>query len=221
MRADTIAALRDMYAEISATVGLLARTHEASQTPDLREQAATPLIDIILRAGYRAQLLVPLLRSDRVVGALIMLRRAPGEFARSTIDLLKTFAAQSVLAIQNARLFAEIENKSRQLELANTAKSRFLAMASFAEPAVDDAPHAGGAGVSPGLPRPFARQRHPRAAGLNHFFRSGSSSSSMAGSVWSSIWSALLPLARARMCTGSSPTDSPAREARASVSGSG
>src|SRR5204863_4811018 len=42
----------------------------------------------------------------------------------------KTFAAQSVLAIQNARLFAEIENKSRQLELANTAKSRFLAMAS-------------------------------------------------------------------------------------------
>ena len=73
---------------------------------------------------------MPLLRSDRVVGALVVRRRAPGEFAPSTIDLLKTFAAQSVLAIQNARLFAEIESKSRQLELANTAKSRFLAMAS-------------------------------------------------------------------------------------------
>jgi signal transduction histidine kinase/integral membrane sensor domain MASE1/CheY-like chemotaxis protein len=128
--AEMIAALRDLHAEISVAVGLLTETHEASQTPDLRELAPTPLNDIILRAGYRAQLIVPLLRSDRVVGALVVCRQAPGQFARSTIDLLKTFAAQSALAIQNARLFAEIEKKSRQLELANTAKSRFLAMAS-------------------------------------------------------------------------------------------
>jgi signal transduction histidine kinase/integral membrane sensor domain MASE1 len=130
MSAEMIAAVRDMHAEISAAVGLLTETHEASQTPDLRELAAAPVNDIILRAGYRAQLLVPLLRSDRVVGALVVRRQAPGEFAPSTIDLLKTFAAQSVLALRNARLFAEIEDKSRQLELANTAKSRFLAMAS-------------------------------------------------------------------------------------------
>jgi signal transduction histidine kinase len=130
MSAEMIAALRDLHAEISAAVGLLTETHEASQTPDLRELAPMPLNDIILRAGYRAQLLVPLLRSDRVVGALLVCRQAPGEFAPSTVNLLKTFAAQSVLAIQNARLFAEIEDKSRQLELANTAKSRFLAMAS-------------------------------------------------------------------------------------------
>jgi signal transduction histidine kinase/integral membrane sensor domain MASE1 len=130
MSAEMITAVRDMHAEISATVGLITETHEASQTPDLCELATTPVNDIILRAGYRAELLVPLLRSDKVVGALVVRRRASGEFAPSTIDLLKTFAAQSVLAIQNARLFAEIENKSRQLELANTAKSRFLAMAS-------------------------------------------------------------------------------------------
>ena len=130
MSAKMIAAVRDMHAEISAAVGLLTQAREASQTPDLRELATTPVNDIILRAGYRAQLLVPLLRSDKVVGALVVRRQAPGEFAPSTIDLLKTFAAQSVLAIQNARLFTEIENKSRQLELANTAKSRFLAMAS-------------------------------------------------------------------------------------------
>jgi signal transduction histidine kinase len=130
MDAEMIAAKREMHAEISAAVGLLTETKEAIQTPDLRELTSTPVNDIILRAGYRAQLLVPLQRSDRVVGALIVRRKVPGEFAPSTIDLLKTFAAQSVLAIQNARLFADIENKRRQLELANTAKSRFLAMAS-------------------------------------------------------------------------------------------
>jgi signal transduction histidine kinase/integral membrane sensor domain MASE1/CheY-like chemotaxis protein len=130
MSAEMIAAVRDLHAEISAAVGPLTETHEASQTPDLHELAPSPLNDILLRAGYRARLLVPLLRSDRVVGALVICRQAPGEFAPSTIDLLKTFAAQSVLAIQNARLFAEIESKSRQLELANSAKSRFLAVAS-------------------------------------------------------------------------------------------
>jgi len=130
MSAEMIAALRDIHAEVAATVGLLAETHEASQTPDLRELAAIPMNNVILRAGYRAQLLVPLLRSDKVVGALVVHRRTPGAFASSAIDLLKTFGAQSALAIQNARLFAEVENKSRQLELANTAKSRFLAMAS-------------------------------------------------------------------------------------------
>jgi signal transduction histidine kinase/ActR/RegA family two-component response regulator len=130
MSAEMIAALHDLHAEISAAVGLLTETHQESQTPDLHELAPSTLNDIFLRAGYRAQLLVPLLRSDRVVGALVICRKAPGQFAPSTIDLLKTFAAQSVLAIQNARLFAEIESKSRQLELANTAKSRFLAVAS-------------------------------------------------------------------------------------------
>jgi signal transduction histidine kinase/ActR/RegA family two-component response regulator len=130
MSAEMIAALHDLHAEISAAVGLLTETHQESQTPDLHELAPSTLNDIFLRAGYRAQLLVPLLRSDRVVGALVICRKAPGQFAPSTIDLLKTFAAQSVLAIHNARLFAEIESKSRQLELANTAKSRFLAVAS-------------------------------------------------------------------------------------------
>jgi signal transduction histidine kinase len=79
-----------------------------------------------LRAGYRARLLVPLLRSRKVVGALVVRRKAPGEFSPNTVDLLKTFAAQSVLAIQNARLFAEIEDKSRQLAMASEHKSQFV-----------------------------------------------------------------------------------------------
>jgi signal transduction histidine kinase len=51
----------------------------------------------------------------------------PGEFPKQTIDLLQTFAAQSVLAIQNARLFHEIEDKSRQLGVASQHKSQFVA----------------------------------------------------------------------------------------------
>ena len=53
--------------------------------------------------------------------------RQPGEFPKHTVDLLQTFAAQSVLAIQNANLFTEVEEKSRQLEMASQHKSQFLA----------------------------------------------------------------------------------------------
>ena len=70
---------------------------------------------------------MPLLRPDRIVGALVVRRREPGLLPKSTIDLLQTFAAQSVLAIQNARLFSEIEQKSREIELASKHKSQFLA----------------------------------------------------------------------------------------------
>jgi len=70
---------------------------------------------------------VPLMRSNEVFGALAVRRKAPGEFPKNTIDLLRTFASQSVLAIQNARLFLEIEEKGRQLADASRHKSQFLA----------------------------------------------------------------------------------------------
>jgi signal transduction histidine kinase len=54
-------------------------------------------------------------------------RRVPGEFSAEVVDVLKTFATQSALAIQNARLFREIADKSRQLEAASRHKSEFLA----------------------------------------------------------------------------------------------
>src|SRR5262245_15378101 len=130
MSEELIAAVRNTHAEISEAIGLSTEAHEPRQVPDLRELPSTPMNDTILRAGYRARLLVPLLRSGRVVGALAVRRKAPGEFPSSTVELLKTFAAQSVLAIQNARLFADIEDKGRQLETANKYKSHFLASAS-------------------------------------------------------------------------------------------
>jgi signal transduction histidine kinase len=70
---------------------------------------------------------VPLLREDHIIGSLSFNRKAPGEFPPEVVDVLKTFATQSALAIQNARLFREIADKSRQLEVASQHKSEFLA----------------------------------------------------------------------------------------------
>src|SRR4029453_11019098 len=68
-----------------------------------------------------------LLSEDEVVGVLAVTRKMPGLFEPETVRLLSTFATQSALAIQNARLFLEIEEKSRQLEVASQHKSEFLA----------------------------------------------------------------------------------------------
>ena len=109
------------------TVALVLAGREPIQVADLRGEAASEINEITLRAGYRARLVAPLIRGDEVVGLLVVRRRAPGAFAKNTIDLLKTFAAQSLLAIQNARLFHEIDDKSRQLEIASKHKTQFLA----------------------------------------------------------------------------------------------
>jgi signal transduction histidine kinase len=70
---------------------------------------------------------VPLVREDHLLGALTVVRKETGEFGPAVIELLRTFATQSALAIQNARLFREIAIKSRELELASQHKSEFLA----------------------------------------------------------------------------------------------
>ena len=94
---------------------------------DIDEEPPSPVREISRRIGFRARLVVPLNSTDRVIGALVIRRKQPGKFPSHTIELLQTFAAQSVVAIQNARLFREIENKSRELEVASKHKSQFLA----------------------------------------------------------------------------------------------
>ena len=89
--------------------------HEPIQVADLREEAANAINEIILRAGYRALLTAPLIRGEDVVGLLVVRRRTPGAFPQNTVDLIKTFAAQSVLAIQNARLFENVETRTGEL----------------------------------------------------------------------------------------------------------
>jgi len=127
MSEDLIAAINDHHVGISGAVREATDQREPVQVADLRDEPPSRAQEIMLRAGYLSRLVVPLIGADEVVGALVVRRRQPGEFSKSTIDLLQTFAAQSVLAIQNANLFTEVEEKGRQLELASQHKSQFVA----------------------------------------------------------------------------------------------
>jgi two-component system, NtrC family, sensor kinase len=110
-------------------VGRLTEMRAPVQIPDINSADAyrSPLRDTLIAGGYRALLAVPMILDDVVVGGVVVSRKAPGEFPAETVELLQTFANQSALAIANARLFREIEEKSAQLEVANQHKSEFLA----------------------------------------------------------------------------------------------
>jgi GAF domain-containing protein len=110
--------------------GRAAETRAPVQVPDLmsdRGLGVERIRSITERLGYRSLLAVPLLREEKIMGGLTIYRRIPGSFAPEVVNLLQTFATQSVLAIQNARLFREIEEKSKEIEAANRHKSEFLA----------------------------------------------------------------------------------------------
>jgi signal transduction histidine kinase/HAMP domain-containing protein len=113
-------------------IGRCAELRSPVQVPDVLNTDAyhSRIRDVLVRSGYRSLLAVPLVSEDEVVGALVVNRRVPGEFPPRTVELLRTFGTQSALAIQNARLFREIEDKSRELEVANQHKSEFLASVS-------------------------------------------------------------------------------------------
>jgi PAS domain S-box-containing protein len=99
--------------ETNVTLALAQR--EPTQIADLSKEAPNEINEITLRAGYRARLTAPLFRGGEIVGLLVVRRRTPGAFPQNTVDLIKTFAAQSVLAIQNARLFDKVETRTREL----------------------------------------------------------------------------------------------------------
>jgi signal transduction histidine kinase len=129
MDEDMIAAIKERHVRISDPgIGQAALQRTPVAIADVRDQPASEIFDMVMRAGFRALLIAPLLGAEqRIVGALVVRRRRPGEFSKQTIDLLQTFGAQSVLAIQNARLFSEIGEKGKQLEIASQHKSQFLA----------------------------------------------------------------------------------------------
>ena len=101
---------------------------EPVQIPDITQPGVyqSSVRDTLIRFGYRALLSVPLLREDQIIGSLSFNRKAPGEFPAEVVDVLKTFATQSALAIQNARLFREIADKAAARCL-HRHKSDFLA----------------------------------------------------------------------------------------------
>jgi signal transduction histidine kinase len=123
---ELIAAVEDQHLGASDAIRQATQDKQPQETSDIGDELPSPLREIAMQAGYRARLIVPLVSADQVVGALVIRRKQPGEFPKGTIHLLQTFAAQSVLAIQNARLFAEIEYKNRQLQMASENKSQFV-----------------------------------------------------------------------------------------------
>ncbi|MDJ0984582.1 MAG: ATP-binding protein [Desulfobacterales bacterium] len=126
--ADLIEALRESRLRVGdqTVIGQAAVKRTPAQIPDLADVPNYPL-SYVQQSGYRALLALPLLREDRLIGGLVVRRKAAGEFPAPVLDLLQTFASQSVLAIHNARLFREIEEKGHELESANQHKSEFLA----------------------------------------------------------------------------------------------
>ena len=110
-------------------LGRAALTRAPVQIPDISVAGAYegPLRAALLRAGGGSVLTLPLLHEDRLLGGLTVSRRATGEFPPDVVALLTSFAAQSAIALQNARLFRELQAKSHELEIASRHKSQFLA----------------------------------------------------------------------------------------------
>jgi len=99
------------------------RLEDARSDPKYDQRFPTAL-------GWGRMLGVPMMRDAQPLGVIVVGWSEAGPIPRVQEELLKTFADQAVIAIENVRLFEELQDKSRQLELANAFKSRFLAAAS-------------------------------------------------------------------------------------------
>ena len=108
------------------TLGRATQTGEPVQVGDVQAVPDYPFRDRFVEEGLRAVLTVPMMGGD-VARGIVLFRRAPGEFDERVVTLMRTLADQSKVAIANAHLFREIEEKSRLLEVANQHKSEFLA----------------------------------------------------------------------------------------------
>jgi signal transduction histidine kinase len=108
------------------TIGQAAERGQPLQVSDMADAHDHPFREFSLKAGFRSLLTVPM-RGDGVTRGIVLLRRSPGEFDDRVVNLLTALASQSKIAIENARLFTEIEDKGRQIEAANRHKSEFLA----------------------------------------------------------------------------------------------
>jgi signal transduction histidine kinase len=125
---DVIARFRELDIAIGQTgMSEAIAKREPLQIPDILKRPSNTLRDAALEAGLRAALVVPLLGSEGALGALVLQRRHIGEFAPSVVSLMQSFADQSAIALENARLFEEIAQKSRELEIASQHKSQFVA----------------------------------------------------------------------------------------------
>src|SRR6516225_5011544 len=125
---ETVSSFRNLDIAAGQTgMGEAIARREPLQIPDVIKRPSNPLRDAALEAGLHAALIVPLLGSEGALGALVLQRRRTGEFTPSVVSLMQSFADQSAIALENARLFEEIAQKSRELEIASQHKSQFVA----------------------------------------------------------------------------------------------
>jgi GAF domain-containing protein len=125
---ETVSSFRNLDIAAGQTgMGEAIARREPLQIPDVVKRPSNPLRDAALEAGLHAALIVPLLGSEGALGALVLQRRRTGEFTPSVVSLMQSFADQSAIALENARLFEEIAKKSRELEIASQHKSQFVA----------------------------------------------------------------------------------------------
>jgi signal transduction histidine kinase len=110
-----------------SAMGRAAKEGKSVSIADLASTPNYPLRDVTVAAGFQSVLIVPLIAQDDILGSLVVQRRSRGEFAARTVEVMQTFAHQSVLAMKNARLFQEVQQKGRELAIANEHKSQFFA----------------------------------------------------------------------------------------------
>ena len=115
MRDELISALKAPHVGVGDVVGAAAVDRAPHQVADLADEPASPVVDVLRQAGYRAALVVPLNGVADVIGALVMWRKEPGAFSDQVVELLQTFGAQSVQAIQNARLHDRVTAQAADL----------------------------------------------------------------------------------------------------------
>jgi signal transduction histidine kinase len=128
LRPEFIAKLRDAPPTFrDSLMGRAAATGAPEQVLDVEADAFYALKDLTMSEGYRSLLAVPTSQGDRLIGGIVVGRKAVGGYAEREIDLLRTFANGSTIAIENARLFHEVERKNAALQLASQHKSEFLA----------------------------------------------------------------------------------------------
>ncbi len=116
---DAMAAVRARYprpVDMDTAPGMAVLTRSIVHIAD---SEAPPVVEHVRQVGrvlgFRSTVIVPMLREGEAVGAIGVTRREPGRFSDAEVDLLKTFADQAVIAIENVRLFTELQGKNRAL----------------------------------------------------------------------------------------------------------